>query len=64
LEAPSRCRRIPPQSDEPVDGLPELIGRAVHVAPPAGHFTEGLVHEPALADGVPAGSGGLGEQWG
>jgi hypothetical protein len=64
FEAPSCCHHIPPQSDEHVDDLACLIDRAVHIAPPAGHLHGGLVHEPALADGVPAGPGGLGQQWG
>jgi hypothetical protein len=52
--------RVATRGDEHVDDLPDLIDRAVHIAPPAGHLHVGLVHEPALANGVPAGPGGLG----
>jgi len=47
---------------EHVDDLPELVDRPVDVAPPAGHPDVGLVHEPAVADGVPARPGSLGQQ--
>jgi hypothetical protein len=47
--------------DEDVDDLPELIDRTVDVPPPTGDLHIGLVHLPAVADGVPAGPGSVGE---
>jgi hypothetical protein len=47
---------------EHVDHLPELVDRAVYIPPLAGDLHLGLVHEPAVADGVPARSGSLGQQ--
>jgi len=41
--------------------LPELVDRAVDVAPLAGDLEIGLVDLLAIADGVAAGPGGLGE---
>jgi hypothetical protein len=62
LEEPAGGCRIPPRGDEDVDDLPELVDRAVDLAPPAGDLHVGLVREPALTDGVPAGPGGFGQQ--
>jgi hypothetical protein len=45
----------------PIDDLAELVDGAVSVAPPAGDLHVGLIHVPAVPDGVPAGPGGLGE---
>ena len=44
-----------PQRDEPVNGLAELVGRAVHLAPLPSGLQVGLVHQPAVPHGMPAG---------
>jgi hypothetical protein len=49
-------------ADKDIDDLAELVDGAVHVAPPAGDLHIGLIHVPAVPDGVPTGPGGLGEQ--
>src|SRR4029453_15348822 len=54
--------RVATRGDEHVDDLPELVDRAVHVAPPASHLHVGLVDLPAVPDGMPAGPGGIGQQ--
>jgi len=45
-----------------VDDLAELVDRPVHVPPCATDLDVGLIHEPAVADGVSTGSGGFDEQ--
>jgi hypothetical protein len=62
LEEPAGCLDIALCRDEDIDDLAELVDRAVHVAPPPGHLDVGFVNLPAIADGVPAQPGGLGEQ--
>jgi hypothetical protein len=57
------CSRVTSGGDEHVDDLPELVDTAVQVPPPAGDLHIGLVHQPAVTDGVPARPGGLSEQW-
>jgi len=52
----------PALGDEHVDDLPELVDRSVHVAPSAGDLHIGLVCLPVVADGMPAGPGGLSQQ--
>ena len=52
---------VAPRSDEYVDDLPELIDRTVDVPPAAGDLHIGLVHLPAVTDGVPARPGSVGE---
>jgi hypothetical protein len=54
--------RVAPRRHEYVDDLPELIHRTVDVPPPTGDLHIGLVHLPAVTDGVPAGASGLGQQ--
>ena len=54
--------RVAPRRHEYVDDLPELIDRTQDVPPPTGDPHLGLVHLPAVADGVPAGVSGLGHQ--
>jgi hypothetical protein len=54
--------RVAPRSDEYVNDLPERIDRTVDVPPPTGDLHIGLVHLPAVADGVPAGASSLGQQ--
>ena len=48
--------------DKDIDDLAQLVDGAEDVAPPAGDLHVGLIHVPAVPDGVPAGPGGLGEQ--
>jgi hypothetical protein len=48
--------------DKDIDDLAELVDGAVDIAPPASDLHVGLIHLPAVPDGVPAGLGGLGEQ--
>jgi hypothetical protein len=62
LEAPVCGACVAAGRHEHVDDLPEPVDRAVDVPPAAGHPDGGLVHEPAVADGVPARPGGLGQQ--
>jgi hypothetical protein len=45
---------VAPRRDEYVDDLPELIDSTVDVPPPSGDLHTGLIHLPAVADGVPA----------
>jgi hypothetical protein len=56
----------PKGSDTPsyqhVDDLAGPVDRAVDAAPAARDLHIGLVHKPALAGGVPAGAGGVGQQ--
>jgi hypothetical protein len=54
--------RVATRGDERVDDLPELVDRAVNVAPLASHLHVGLVDLPAVPDGMPAGPGGVGQQ--
>ena len=61
LEEPAGRCRVSPRGHEHVDDLPELVDRAVDVAPLAGDLEIGLVDLLAIADGVAAGPGGLGE---
>jgi hypothetical protein len=62
LEEPPGGLGVPTRGDEHVDDLPELVDGAVDLAPVPSHVHIGLVHEPTVADGVPAGSGGLSQQ--
>jgi hypothetical protein len=62
LEEPVSGARVATCGDEHVDDLAELVDRPVDVAPRAGRPDVGLVHEPAVADGVSAGPGRLGQQ--
>ena len=48
--------------DEHVDDLAELVDRTVDVAPPTGDLCLSLIGLPAVADGVAAGPGGVGQQ--
>jgi hypothetical protein len=50
--------------DKDIHDLAELVDGAEHGAPPAGDRHVGLIHLPAVPDGVPAGPGGLGQQRG
>jgi hypothetical protein len=52
----SRCRET-----KTLTTRAELVDRAVDVAPAPSHLHIGLVHLPAVADGVPAGPGSVGE---
>ena len=56
------CGGVATWGDEHVDDLSELVDRSVDVAPLSSHLHIGLVHEPAIAHGVPAGAGSLGQQ--
>jgi len=64
LEEPASCSAVAPRGDEHVNDLPELVDGAVDIAPLAGDLQVGLVDLPAVANGVSAGPGGLGEQAG
>src|SRR5215207_3651097 len=63
-EEPAGRRSIPVLGQQHVDDLAVLVDRPVQVPPAAGHLDVGLVHEPAVAGGVPERSGGVGEQRG
>jgi hypothetical protein len=45
-----------------VDDLPDLVDRAIDVAPLPSHVHIGLVGLPAVTDGVPTRPSGLGQQ--
>ena len=62
LQEPPGGARVATRSDEHVDDPAELIDRAVQVAPLASNLQVGLVDLPAVADGMPAGPSGLGQQ--
>jgi hypothetical protein len=64
FEEPAGSRRVPPWRDEYVDDLPELVDRAIAIAPPTGDLHIRLVDLPAVTDGVSTGPGGVGEQRG
>ena len=55
IEEPTGGLGVPARGDKHVDDLAELVDRAVHIAPPGGDLHIGLVHLPAVADGVAAG---------
>jgi hypothetical protein len=61
-EEPAGGTGVPPRGDKYVDDLAELVDRSVHVPPAPSHLGGGLVHEPAVAHGVPAGTASLGQQ--
>jgi hypothetical protein len=64
LEETLRNGQVAMGRHQDVDDLAELIDRPVHVAPHAGDLHVGLIHEPAVADGVAAGPGAPDEQRG
>ena len=45
-----------------VNDLTELVDRTVDIAPLSSHLNIGLVHEPAIAHGVPARAGSRRQQ--
>jgi hypothetical protein len=55
-------RGISPWGDEHVDDLPDLVDRAVEVAPLPGDPHLRLVHRPSISHGVSTWAGGLGQQ--
>jgi hypothetical protein len=63
VEEPSGRHRVTAWGHEHVDDLPELVDRAVHIAPLARDLDVGLVDLPATPDRMAAGAGGLGQQW-
>jgi len=63
LEEPVGSTGISAYGDEHVDDLAELVDRAGHLAPLPGHLHIRLVHLPAIPDGLPAGTGGVSQQW-
>jgi hypothetical protein len=59
LEEPVGGRGVSLPGDEDVDDLPELVNRPVYIPPLPGDLHVGLVHLPAVADGVPTRPGGV-----
>src|SRR5829696_10034241 len=57
LKEPPGSRGISPSGDEHVDDLPELVDRAVDVAPLPGDLHVRLVHRPAISHSVATRSG-------
>jgi hypothetical protein len=62
LEEPTSGLGVPLPGYKHVDDLAELVDRAVDVAPLASHLHIGLVHLPAVPDGVAAWPSGIGKQ--
>jgi hypothetical protein len=62
LEEPLGGVSVSSGGHEHVDDLAELVDRAVHIAPLPCHLHVGLLDVPAVADGVAAGPGSLGQQ--
>jgi hypothetical protein len=62
VEESTGRQRIPQRRDEYVDDLTELVDRSVDVPPPTGNPHVGLVHIPAVADGMAARPSGVGQQ--
>src|SRR5829696_1023966 len=62
LKEAASCHDIPSPGDEDVDDLPELIDRAVHIAPLTRDLHIRLVHLPAATHGVPARPSGVDQQ--
>jgi hypothetical protein len=56
------CRGISAWGGEHIDDLPELIDRAVDIAPPASDLHIRLVHRPAISHSVSTRAGSLGQQ--
>ena len=55
---------VPFRRQQHVDDLAELVDRPIEVTPPTRDLHIGLVDEPPVPGGVPAGPGRLDEQWG
>jgi hypothetical protein len=53
---------VPSCGHEHIDDLAELVDRSIDVTPAAGDLDVGLIGSPAVADRMPAGPGGLGQQ--
>jgi hypothetical protein len=64
LEETASCSDVAPWGDEHVNDLAWLVDGPVDIAPLAGDLHIGLVDLPALADGMSAGPGSLGQQAG
>jgi hypothetical protein len=64
LEEPASCSDVAPRGDEDVNHLPELTNGAVDIAPLAGDLHVDLVDLLAVAIGMSAGPGSLGQQAG
>ncbi len=61
---PMGGRQIPLPGHQHVDDLAVLVDRPVKIGPAPGDFHIGFVDEPAITGDMPAGSGGVDEQWG
>ena len=53
---PGSSSDVTPLGDEHVNDLAELIDRPVHIPPLPSNLQVGLVHEPAITHGMPAGA--------
>jgi len=62
FEQPPGRLSVALKSDEHVDDLPELVDRAIDVAPLPSDLHIRLVHLPAAPDAVPTWPGGFGQQ--
>jgi hypothetical protein len=62
LEEPPGGLGVSARGYNGVDHLPELVDRAVDVAPAPSHLQIRLVHLPAVTDSLSARSGGVGQQ--
>jgi hypothetical protein len=62
FKEPAGCLDVPVWRREDVDDLAELVDRAVDMPPPSSDPHVGLVHLPAVANTMPARTGGVGQQ--
>jgi hypothetical protein len=53
---------VTPRGDEHIDDLTELVDRSIDVAPLSRHLHIRLVDLPAVTEGVPARTSGVGQQ--
>lgn len=56
------CWSTPTFGHAHISDLAELVHSSMHVSPGSGDFDVGFVHELAVAHGVAAGSGDVGEE--
>jgi hypothetical protein len=63
-EEPADGHQAPLLRHEHIDDPTVLVDHPIQVHPPPGNLHRRLIHKPPLPEDVPAGSGGLDQQWG